>query len=193
MCQRVCKELSSCDSAGPYQDCLSGFHCAEQTQTSNWQCYYDCTTAHPTCDTAFQQCYDKCVFPCAPSCDKCGPGEVCFGGLIPNTTIVSFAATCRKSCSTDDECAASEKCIQDPSVYGRVGRVCLPPNLERCNQEIIGSCVAPSVCNDESTLQRVYFDNHSECGLEFVHCPNGCEGPSADGGIPDGGSTASCR
>ncbi|MFI4953815.1 MAG: hypothetical protein ACHP7M_11805 [Burkholderiales bacterium] len=198
VCDQVCQKLSSCPDRPPgdYQACVTGFRCAMQTDQQTADCEEACLSK-PSCSVEYEGCRDQCIEHddlCAPSCGTCASDQVCFGGTIGNTSDISFSATCRKRCGSDDDCASGEKCVEEYSTPGELtGPVCLPAGLTRCDQSIVGACRQPSTCLDANTLQQVYFDNQSVCGLELVHCPNGCEGPSADGGVSDGGVAGHCR
>jgi hypothetical protein len=190
VCGEVCRKLASCDGAGPAEDCYAGFQCSAWQAGPSTDCEVSCL-GFDSCSAQYDACRSGCVqrfSGCAPSCGACGPDERCYGGVVPGASFVAIGAMCVRACTTTDDCGAGEHCVLDARVYGQqVGRVCLP-TLATCDQSVVGACVTPSACDDPSTLRQVYLQSPAVCGAEFVHCPNGCEVISLDGG-----SAARCR
>lgn len=120
--------------------------------------------------------------PSRAPCPSCGPGEDC---LAPNVYFSVPAATCLRTCSAANPCAAGLRCV---ALFGVQKTLCISDDVPRaCKPLPAGAhCDLPGPsCKDASTLLRpVPILQNGLCGTEIVVCPNGCQG--ADG-------AASCR
>jgi len=125
---------------------------------------------------------------CAPGCDTCIEGEVCYGGALPSQAAF-LSAVCLKACRTSDDCAPDGHCVIEPSIYGAAGPVCMTDALPaRCPGSSLASCTAAPECADAHTLSTRFFPaSHAVCGRELTHCPNGCDDAA------DAGAGAHCR
>jgi hypothetical protein len=194
-CEKLCAKLTSCPNGPSSDECTRA--CAQQPF---WLagCQSNCLSLPGCAD--FTQCLEACIpRQCVESCDACSPTQVCFGG--GTSPDVVFDAVCLQKCNVTGDCLAGYHCVEDDSDHAAsFGRVCMPGDPSatipaRCITYItVTGCSGPHYCADADTLRQPFFGgSKSLCGEEFSHCDAGCEGPTLDGGPPDGGIGAHCK
>jgi hypothetical protein len=137
------------------------------------------------------------AFTCATGCDPaCSGGQLCYGGELPDAglpdgSFPNISAVCLTTCSTTSDCATGMKCVLDPGTQTQP--LCMNDDVpQSCGFFSISTCDVKPACIDAQTLGRQFYSaNLTVCGIERVHCPNGCAQIDPDAGEVDGG-TPSC-
>lgn len=125
---------------------------------------------------------------CAFGCTGCDGGQACYGGQLGDGGA-QISAVCLTLCTTTSDCPSGMKCVE-PSSGATLQ--CMNDNLPMsCGTFTIPTCSVANRCIDAQTLGRQFYSaNLTVCGIEHVHCPNGCVRVAGDGGEVDGGTPA---